>query len=233
MSTSPNIGHTDKEAATNAPNPTSNRHNPMLEWLKTTSGAYNLQFLIAIIAWVIGGAGLVAGFHLNKVKTIEAEAKAMKAEVDRSQMASQLESAKAKTFELEQKLAPRQITDAQRAKFIELTKELPKGDIPIFRGDAGVETSNYINQVRAMLDAAGYTVTGRGVVPIIGLSVGSLEGATEFLLYSDETDLPDYAVPIQKAFIAIGINLLGQQWDNSGNGKLGPKQIAICIATRH
>ena len=58
----------------------------MLDWLKTTSGAYNLTFIVAMISWLIGGIGLVAGFHLNKVKTLEAEAKAKAAETDRAIM---------------------------------------------------------------------------------------------------------------------------------------------------
>jgi len=53
----------------------------MLEWLKTPSGAYNLTLIVAVIAWLIAGIGIFAGFHLNKVRTIEAEAKPEYAEV--------------------------------------------------------------------------------------------------------------------------------------------------------
>jgi hypothetical protein len=130
-------------------------------------------------------------------------------------------------------MAPRVITPAQRDKFIALLKSVSKGEIPIFRGDASVETSNYINQVREMLDAAGYAVNGRAIVPLIGLSVGSIEGNAEFLFYTNENNLPDYALPVQRAFMEIGVNLLALQYDNSGNAKLGPRQIAICIVNKH
>jgi hypothetical protein len=97
-------------------------------------------------------------------------------------------------------MAPRVITPAQRDKFIALLKSVSKGEIPIFRGDASVETSNYINQVREMLDAAGYAVNGRAIVPLIGLSVGSIEGNAEFLFYTNENNLPDYALPVQGVY---------------------------------
>jgi hypothetical protein len=138
-----------------------------------------------------------------------------------------------KITELEQKLAPRHITAEQRMTFIKLTKDVPKGEIPIFRGDAGIETSNYIKEIRELLDASGYSVNGRSIVPIIGLSVSSSVDTATFLLYADENSLPDYAVPVQRAFFEIGVKLLGLQYNNEGNAKLRPKQIAICIVNRN
>jgi hypothetical protein len=180
------------------------------------------------------GLLITFGSHLiaDKLLVVQRADKAAAQERAR-QSEAELATTKAKTVELEKKLAPRQITSYQRAKFIELTKEIPKGEIQIFRGDASVETANYIAQVRAMLDEAGFRVAGRGVVPIIGLSVGAPDGTASFLLYSDETQLPDYAVVVQNAFIAIGVPLPALHYDNSGNGKLGPKQVAVCIVNRH
>src|SRR5438094_3976394 len=45
----------------------------MLEWLKTPSGAYNLTFIIAIVGWIVAGFGIFAGFHLNKVRAVQAQ----------------------------------------------------------------------------------------------------------------------------------------------------------------
>ena len=87
----------------------------MLDWLKTSSGAYNLTFIVALVGWAIGGIGLIAGFHLNKLKTVEAETKAKTAETDRATIAGELETARARTAELERKLAPRQLTPKQRS----------------------------------------------------------------------------------------------------------------------
>ena len=44
----------------------------MLEWLKTPSGAYNLTLIIALLGWLLTGVGIVAGFHLNKVRAMRA-----------------------------------------------------------------------------------------------------------------------------------------------------------------
>jgi hypothetical protein len=53
--------------------------------------------IIALIGSLISGVGIVAGFHLNKLKTIEAEAKSKKADGDREAITLELAEAKAKT----------------------------------------------------------------------------------------------------------------------------------------
>ena len=200
--------------------------------------ADELQRWASILRWVglsftAIGVLITFGSHLvaDKMLVVQRADKAAAQERIKTSEA-ELQVTKAKTAELEQKLAPRQITDEQRTKFIQLTKDASKGEIPIFRGDAGIETANYIGQIRAMLDTSGYSVSSRGIVPIIGLSVSSTDSSAEFLFYSDENDLPDYAVPVQRAFLAIGVRLFAMHYDNSGNGKLGPKQIAVCIVNR-
>lgn len=200
-----------------------------LYFLPKKSKNNKFYYLIPLFIFFVG-----IGIRINsKIEGHKSSEKISGLETQVSTLENDLKDKEQKITELEQKLAPRHITDEQRAMFIELTKDVPKGEIPIFRGDAGIETSNYIKEIRELLDASGYSVKGRSIVPIIGLSVSSSEDTAAFLIYSDENSLPDYAIPVQKAFYKIGVKLLGMQYNNEGNAKLGPKQIAICIVNRN
>lgn len=72
----------------------------MLEWLKTPSGAYNLTFIVALFGWLVTGAGIVAGFHLNKVRT-------MKALADKQHVEQTLKSTQQKLLVLEEATKPK------------------------------------------------------------------------------------------------------------------------------
>ena len=94
----------------------------MLEFLKTPAGAYNLTFILAIFGWLVSGVGIFAGFHLTKVRGVEAEAKARKTEVQRVETVEELRVAKAeasaakqKADELESQQRPRLLTSEQAA----------------------------------------------------------------------------------------------------------------------
>ena len=110
--TPPRVNDTKEEAnADTAGEPDQNKK--MLEWLKTPSGAYNLTLIIAIIAWLGAGVAIYAGFHLNKVRTIESQRKARESEEDKIRIkaelelaTSKLEDAKAKLAVLEEKTKP-------------------------------------------------------------------------------------------------------------------------------
>jgi hypothetical protein len=77
----------------------------MLEWLKTPSGAYNLTLIIAIVAWLGAGVAIYAGFHLNKVRTIESQRKARESEEDKARIKAELELATSKLEDAKSKLA--------------------------------------------------------------------------------------------------------------------------------
>ena len=62
----------------------------MFEWLKTASGAYNLTLIVAVVAWLISGAGIFAGFHLNKTRAIEAQHRTAKAESESAAIGEKL-----------------------------------------------------------------------------------------------------------------------------------------------
>ena len=203
----PSVGHTEIETEPGTADPKSTRHNPMLEWLKTSSGAYNLQFIIAIIAWLIGGAALIAGFHLNKVKTIEAEAKTKRAEAERTEMAAQLETAKVKTAELEHRLAPRQLTDEQRAKLIQALAAIPKGEVYFVHVTLQPETVLFLRQVQSAFIAAGFSTPEK---PEYNLSYSIAAPAPWFIgIIVGTGEPPATAVAIQHAFQQTGIDAVG------------------------
>ena len=199
----PSIGNAEIEADTEAAKRKSKRTNPMLDWLKTSSGAYNLQFIIAMIGWLIGGAALIAGFHLNKVKTIEAEAKARKAETDRTEIAAKLETANAKTAELEKKLAPRQLTPQQRKQFISAVADAPKGPITVVYSNPQPETIAFATQIRSLFIEAGFEVSAP---PEYTLAFTIDPPAPWFIsLVAVLGTEPPYAQAIHHAWRAIGV----------------------------
>lgn len=87
----------------------------MFEWLKTSGGVYNLTLVIALVAWLISGIGIIGGFHLNKVRGIESERKASEARDERDRVRNELLTTQEKLATAEAKLAPRVISEFQRS----------------------------------------------------------------------------------------------------------------------
>jgi hypothetical protein len=194
----------------------------MLEWLKTTSGAYNLTFIVAMISWLVGGVGLVAGFHLNKVKTIEVEAKAKKAESDRAAIALQLETAKAKTAELETQIAPRQLSDEQRTKFVKFLDGAPKGPVAIIYVSPG-ESMDFAEQIRSLMESAGFSVPPK---PEYAFGIAAPTRPPWFVtILVNNSGQPLYTGPLQRAFQHVGIDAIGI--DGLGNPPPGELKIYI------
>ena len=198
----------------------------MLDWLKTTSGAYNLTFIVAMISWLIGGIGLVAGFHLNKVKTLEAEAKARAAETDRTEIAGELETARARTAELERKLAPRQLTAEQRSEFIAALANAPKGPITVAYVSPQPESTGFVEQIRSLLIDAGFTIPAKSEY---ALSYTIAAPAPWFIaIVAFPNAQPAYALPIQQAFKQIGIDAIA----TDGSQIVQPGELKIYVGSK-
>ena len=198
----------------------------MLEWLKTTSGAYNFTFIIAMISWLIGGIGLVAGFHLNKVKTIETEAKAKAAEADRATIAGQLKTARAKTAELEHRLAPRQLTAEQRSTFIAALADAPKGPVIVAYVSPQPESTAFVEQLRSLIVDAGFTIPAKSEY---ALSYTIAAPSPWFIaLVAFPAAQPPYALPIQHAFKQIGIDAIA----TDGSQIAQPGELKIYIGSK-
>ena len=180
----------------------------MLEWLKTPSGAYNLTFIVAIIGWLIAGCGVFAGFHLNKVRAIEAQQKARKAEADRAAIAerlatttAELERAKAITAELVVKATPRTLTSHQREAFIAAAAKAPKGFVTVSAIVSDPEAYAYANQFRSLLDAAGYP---NHFIPI----AQAIDTKPGICLCHGNIALPPYTDGLEHAMQAANIPLV-------------------------
>lgn len=199
----------------------------MLEWLKTPAGAYNFTFIVAIIAWIIAGVGVFGSFHLNKVRTIEAQQKAKRAEADRDSMAAQLaftsaelERTKTQTAELASKAAPRTITPQQRALFIQAAASQPKGLVVLNPLSGQAEPAQYAAAIADMLNAAGYTTEVLGMMPmgaVVGMGLTVRPGE----------DYPPHTDGLISAFAAAGIRM-----DKARNALQRDGVLAISIGTK-
>lgn len=156
---------------------------------------------------------IIAGFHLNKVKTIEAEAKAKKAESDRAVISTQLETAKAKTIELEKQIPPlrsaippRVISPIQRDTFIEVLIDpgnvSPKIPIKVVVGETDQETEDFARALRRLLNEAGYGIDNEEIVRGPRFKIGDSQGTNDrripsviAIFSSDTANVPPPSVP--------------------------------------
>ena len=72
------------------------------------------------------------------------------------QLSLRVEELRSNNIALELKLQPRRITQNQIVKFIDLLRNRPKCPVKVCVGVADNETQNYAQQIRGMLDEAGY-----------------------------------------------------------------------------
>ncbi len=119
----------------------------------------------------------------------------------------ELEHAKAKTAELAKKLAPRYITDEQRATFIKYLASTPKGAVTIAYGSPDGETLNFVEQVRSLLKAAGFS-SPESTEYAVGYTIKAPPPAFIAVVVGSGA-APAYARPIQQAFQQIGIEAIG------------------------
>jgi hypothetical protein len=145
----------------------------MLEFLKTSAGAYNLTFILAILGWLITGVGIFAGFHLTKVRAVESDAKARKAEVQRVETVEELRIAKAEASaakkladDLEAKQRPRSIPDDVLATITAIASTAPKKDILQITCVVGDnEAWALAEQIKSAFEKGGFTFDR--IVPVI------------------------------------------------------------------
>jgi hypothetical protein len=157
----------------------------MLEFLKTSTGVYNLSFIIALIGWGVTGIGIVVGFHLNKVKSIEAEDKARNSEAQRIETVEELRIAKAEAFaakkladDLEAKQQPRRLPPDVVAGITALASQATeKNVLQITCVIDDPEAWALAEQIKAAYVASGFTferiVPTMTTPPIVGISVAS------------------------------------------------------------
>lgn len=98
---------------------------------------------------------------------------------------------------------PRHITTEQRARFLDLVKGQPKGEINITCHLGTTEPCTFAREIQRLLLDAGWNVTKLSEM----LYVGNPTGLT--LLVESQQTTPDHGVALQRAFAAIGIEAQG------------------------
>lgn len=116
--------------------------------------------------------------------------------------------------QLEAKIQTRTIAHDKRDKFVNLLAAKQKVPVRVLYIGEGLDTRPYAEQIREMLDAAGYKVPGpiiNGFGRELALSVGFFAQTTNiippsvFLGIKSATNNPDYMPAIQNALYEIGI----------------------------
>ncbi len=141
---------------------------------------------------------------------------------------------RSKVVVLELKLQPRTISDTNILKFISLLKDAPKGKVRIVYAATGNEIRNYIDQIRGMLDRAGYgTGDPESVEFKPGVSVNHAYDSGVVILVNNQENAPPYFGPIQQAFTTIGITTFGFITnDKKSTYKVQPGEMEIFVTEK-
>ena len=130
---------------------------------------------------------------------------------------NQQAKAQAAVADLEAKLKPRRFTPEQRTNFLRMVKDAPKCCVHIHCGNVDNETRAFAQDIRDLLQTAGYTVDN-GVVFDLGnrittrtFSGVSLDTAVTNLanIASGPEGGPEYYEALGKAFEAMGFRVQG------------------------
>jgi len=186
----------------------------MFEWLKTASGAYNLTLIVAVVAWLISGAGIFAGFHLNKTRAIDAQHRTAKAESESVAISEklttttkELEKSRARTAEVAEELArftrPRVLTDDQKVAIRTALASAPKGKVVMTYLSVEKDAELYCRQIGTFLTELEYEVSSP---PKLWLQL-SLDGL--YICVRDLKNPPAHAASLQAGFKAAGITVQG------------------------
>ncbi len=157
-----------------------------------------------------------------------AESKAKDAESERDKISKRLEAAKVEIVELKAKLAPRQLTQEQRTMFINSLSEVPKGKVNIVHVSLQAETMQFVGQISSMLKDAGFLLPVR-LEYNLSYVLNDVRAPWLMPLIVGGGDQAPYAVPIKKAFLDMGIDVLPVVGDKDISS---PGDVKIYIGSR-
>jgi len=171
--------------------------------------ADDLQWWASLLRWVgfgitVFGVLITCGSHYIADKLIVVQRADKAAAQERLKTSeAELQSTKAKTAELEKKLAPRQLTPEQRKHFIAALADAPKGPITVVYSNPQPETISFAAQIRSMFIDAGFDVP---TTPEYTLAFTIDPPAPWFIsLVAVRGTEPPYAQPIHRARQAIEV----------------------------
>ncbi len=114
-----------------------------------------------------------------------------------------------KISDLSARLTP-VITTTEHDKFIQLLRDVPKGEVPVFHEEASAATYSLIPQIRKMLTDAGFKTNDTATPDKIDIDVDSAaDGDADIFVLVKSKDMPDnpvYTQPLLQAFRAIVIS---------------------------
>jgi hypothetical protein len=183
----------------------------MLDALKTPTGAYNLTLIVSGIIWILSGIGIFAGFNMNRVKAIDAQAKTAEAEAatkvanERTEATeAELRETKNKLAIVQKKLEPRRLSASQIQTMTLILGPSPRQGhidiiVPLSSGD---DAMAFALDIYRLLKPLGFDVSepiNAAFTPMVGLV---LQG-------KDRSMLPRAGGFIQQAFNEIGYDCEG------------------------
>jgi hypothetical protein len=134
--------------------------------------------------------------------------------------------------DLKAELTPPNISQKDHDAFVSYLKDKPKGEVPVYVLSPSVPVVNYAQQIRSLLDDAGYSCKVNGIELRPDISIYSPEQTSVFLMCfsTEDSKTIDYAAPLQQGFYQISINASGLTQNNTVVAK---GHIAICVVNQH
>jgi hypothetical protein len=193
--------------------------------------ADELQRWASILRWVglsvtVIGLLITFGSHLIADRLLVVQRGEKTAAEERLKMSEkELEATKAKTSELAERLAPRKLTIEQRERFVEYLKTSPKGPVGVAHSGQAVETINFAEEIRSLLEGAGFTISS--YENPLGYIIKA--PAPYFMAVIVGTgERPPYAESLLRAFHEIAIEAL----PTDGSAIAAPGEVKVYVGAK-
>lgn len=190
-----------------------------------------LQRWASILRWgglsvTVIGLLITFGSHLIADRLLVLQRAEKTAAQERLQVSErELGETKAKTAELAERLAPRKLTTEQRQRFIEYLKTAPKGPVGVAHSGQIVETINFTEEIRSLLEGAGFTISS--YENPLGYIIKA--PAPYFMAVIIGTgERPTYTESLLRAFHEIGIEAI----PTDGSAIAGPGEVKVYLGTK-
>jgi hypothetical protein len=163
---------------------------------------FELGFLMAAFIALVA---IISNRRIDKLRElgeVQAKQEINNAVSNAVAMANEAHNAASNAISAAAQNQPRHITPEQRAKFLELVKNAPKGPIGITMQTQSVEAKIYAKEIQKMLIDAGYDAAST-----MGFSIPPNEPQVKgmYLGVANPTNLPPHAEPFATALEKIGV----------------------------
>jgi hypothetical protein len=161
-------------------------------------------------------SGQVAGLETAASNAIAAQ---QKVEIELTKQSTELARQKELTakaekelFELKERIQPRRISPAQKARLVAILSHFPKGKVSINCTANDGEAYDFAKDILAVLEESGWPTEGINQ----GLYSNNPRGIA--IVVKDSKSAPPYAGALQQAFFAVGIPLAGAENPHTEEG---------------